>query len=178
MKGQLGRLLGAVSVFELGNIAATLLILRATDLLHPGRSLDGATQLAIGLYLLYNVAATLTSVPAGRLADSSSPARVLALGVGAFAIAYVGFAFVGASIPLLAAFFIAAGVGIGAVETAEHSAVASPRAREFARIELRGAGGDPEFWQLDRQLSRWPPLHHRLADRRVFCFRPPRCRSH
>ena len=124
MKGQLGRLLGAVSVFELGNIAATLLILRATDLLHPGRSLDEATQLAIGLYVLYNIAAALASVPAGRLADLSSPVRVLALGIGAFAIAYLGFAFVGASIPLLAIIFIAAGVGIGAVETGEHSAVA------------------------------------------------------
>ncbi|MDQ3103366.1 MAG: MFS transporter [Actinomycetota bacterium] len=125
MKGQLGRLLGAISIFEVGNIAATLLILRATDLLEPGRSLDDATQLAIGLYVLYNIAATLTSIPAGRMADLSTPGRVLSLGVAAFAIAYIGFAFVGASIPLLAVFFIAAGVGIGAVETAEHSAVAT-----------------------------------------------------
>ena len=134
MKGELGRLLGAVSVFELGNIAATLLILRATDLLHPGRSLDGATQLAIGLYVLYNLAATLASIPAGRLADLASPVRVLALGVGAFAVAYLGFAFVGASIPLLAIFFIAAGIGIGAIETAEHSAVAT-----LAPDNLRGS---------------------------------------
>lgn len=125
MTGQLGRLLGAISVFEIGNVAATLLILRATDLLDADRSADDATQLAIGLYVMYNVAATLTSVPAGRLADLSTPVRVLALGVGAFAVAYLGFAFVGSSIPLLAVFFIAAGVGIGAVETAEHSAVAT-----------------------------------------------------
>ena len=124
MKGQLGRLLGVISFVEIGNIAATLLILRATDLLEPGRSIDAATQLAIGLYVLYNVAATAASVPAGRMSDVSTPLRVLALGIGAFAIAYAGFAFVGASIPLLALFFIAAGVGIGAVETAEHSAVA------------------------------------------------------
>lgn len=125
MKGQLGRLLGAISIFEVGNIAATLLILRATDLLEPGRSLDAATQLAIGLYVLYNLAATLTSVPAGRLADSSTPLRVLAMGFAAFGVAYLGFAFVGASVPLLAVFFVSAGVGIGAVETAEHSAVAA-----------------------------------------------------
>ena len=130
----MGQLLGAVSVFELGNIAATLLILRATDLLEPGRSLDDATQLAIGLYVLYNLAATVMSVPAGRLADSTTPVRVLAIGVGAFAIAYLGFAFVGASIPLLAVFFILAGVGIGAVETAEHSAVAT-----LAPDDLRGS---------------------------------------
>ena len=134
MLGELGRLLTAVSVFELGNIAATLLILRATDLLAPGRSLDDATQYAVALYVLYNVAATLASVPAGRLADSSTPVRVLALGVGAFALAYLGFAFVGASIALLAVLFVAAGVGIGAVETAEHSAVAT-----LARDHLRGS---------------------------------------
>jgi MFS family permease len=124
MNGELGKLLGAISVFEVGNVAATLLILRATDLLEPGRSLDDATQIAIGLYVLYNLMATLASVPAGRLADSSTPIRVLIIGTGAFAAAYGGFAFVGASIPLLAVFFILAGLGIGAVETAEHSAVA------------------------------------------------------
>ena len=134
MKGELGRLLRAVSLFELGNIAATLLILRATDLLSSGRGIDEATQIAIGLYVLYNLAATLASVPAGRLADASSPVRVLALGVAAFAVAYLGFAFVGASIPLLGVFFVAAGVGIGAVETAEHSAVAT-----LAPQNLRGS---------------------------------------
>jgi Major Facilitator Superfamily len=73
MRGELGRLLGAIGIFELGNIAATLLILRATDLLEPGRSTDSAAQIAIALYLLYNVAASLTSVPAGRLADLRTP---------------------------------------------------------------------------------------------------------
>ena len=134
LHGELGRLLGAVSVFELGNIAATLLILRAVDLLDPGRSTDSATQIAISLYVLYNVAATLTSVPAGRLADLRTPTRVLAAGVAAFGLAYIGFAVTGASIILLAACFIAAGVGIGAVETAEHSAVAA-----LAPENLRGS---------------------------------------
>lgn len=124
MKGQLGRLLTAVFIFELGNVAATLLILRATDLLEPGRSLDDATQLAIGLYVLYNLGATLMSVPAGRLADSSSPLRVLGLGFIAFALAYTLFAVTGASLVVLALAFVLAGIGIGAVETAEHCAVA------------------------------------------------------
>ncbi len=38
MQGQLGRLLATAFAFELGNLAATLLILRATELLQPGRS--------------------------------------------------------------------------------------------------------------------------------------------
>jgi MFS family permease len=69
LTGRLGRLLVGVSAFEFGNVAATLLILRGTQLLAPGRSQDRATQLAIGLYVAYNLAATLASVPAGRLGD-------------------------------------------------------------------------------------------------------------
>src|SRR4029450_12143929 len=45
LHGRLGRLLGAVTAFELGNVAATLLILRATDLLTPDRGHDSAVRL-------------------------------------------------------------------------------------------------------------------------------------
>ena len=47
---RLGRLLVGVTAFELGNAAATLLILRATDLLEPGHGHHRAVQLAIVLY--------------------------------------------------------------------------------------------------------------------------------
>jgi hypothetical protein len=46
LHGELGRL-GAVGAFELGNIAATLLILRATDLLRPEHGTDQAAQLLL-----------------------------------------------------------------------------------------------------------------------------------
>jgi MFS family permease len=46
LTGRLGRLMVGVSAFEFGNVAATLLILRATELLAPGRSQDRATQVA------------------------------------------------------------------------------------------------------------------------------------
>lgn len=60
---------------------------------------------------------------------------MLAGGVAAFALAYTSFAFTDdASIPILAACFIAAGIAIGAVETAEHSAVAA-----LATEDLRGS---------------------------------------
>ena len=42
LTGRLGRLMVGVSAFELGNVAATLLILRATELLTPGRSQPAA----------------------------------------------------------------------------------------------------------------------------------------
>lgn len=134
MRGELGRLFGAIALFEVGNIAATFFILRATDLLEPGRTTDSAAQIAIALYALYNLAATLASVPAGQLADRATPRRVLAVGVAIFAVAYVAFAVTGASVVVLAVAFIAAGVGIGAVETAEHSAVAT-----LAEESLRGS---------------------------------------
>jgi MFS family permease len=134
LTGRLGRLMVGVSAFEFGNVAATLLILRATELLAPGRDQDRATQVALGLYVAYNVAATVASVPAGRLGDRRGAVLVLALGVGLFGLAYAGFVAGGASVLALAPWFIAAGVAIGCVETAEHAAVAS-----LAPVELRGS---------------------------------------
>jgi len=124
IRAGLGRLMLAVSAFELGNIAATLLILRATQLLTPTEGADAATSTALLLYISYNVAATLTSVPAGHLSDRTSPRLVLAAGVLAFLLAYGIFAATGASVPVLLLAFVLAGVGIGFVETAEHAAVA------------------------------------------------------
>jgi Major Facilitator Superfamily len=77
LHGRLGRVMAGFTAFEVGNVAATLLILRATDLftpghgidLTPGHGIDTATQLAIGLYVVYNIAATITSFPAGWMSD-------------------------------------------------------------------------------------------------------------
>jgi MFS family permease len=74
----LGRLLAALAAFEVGNVAATLLILRATELLTPGRGPKAGAVLALGCYTAYNLAATLASVPAGRVADRRGSLRVLA----------------------------------------------------------------------------------------------------
>jgi MFS family permease len=134
LTGRLGRLMVSVSAFEFGNVAATLLILRASELLAPGRDQDRATQLALGLYVAYNVAATVASIPAGWLGDRRSTVLVLVLGVGLFGLAYAGFAAGGVSVLALAPWFIAAGVAIGCVETAEHAAVAA-----LAPVELRGS---------------------------------------
>ena len=134
LTGRLGRLMVGVSAFEFGNVAATLLILRASELLAPGRYQDRATQLALGLYIAYNVAATVASLPAGRLGDRRSAVLVLVLGVALFGLAYAGFAAGPASVLALAPWFIAAGIAIGCVETAEHAAVAA-----LAPVELRGS---------------------------------------
>jgi MFS family permease len=134
LRGELGRLMVSVGAFELGNVAATLLILRATDLLTPGHGQDDAAQIAIALYVVYNATATLASFPAGRFGDRRGQVRALAAGVAAFALAYAGFAATSASVPALAICFAVAGVGIGCVETAEHAAVAS-----LAPESLRGS---------------------------------------
>lgn len=133
IRAGLGRLMLAVSAFELGNVAATLLILRATELFTPGEGADAATSTALLLYIAYNVAATLTSVPAGHLSDRTSARMVLAGGVLAILVAYGTFAATGPSVPILLLAFVLAGVGIGCVETAEHAAVAVA-----APIHVRG----------------------------------------
>jgi MFS family permease len=134
LTGRLSRLMVGVSAFEIGNVAATLLILRASELLAPGRSQDQATQLALGLYVAHNLAASVASIPAGRLGDRRGAVVVLVLGVGLFGLAYGGFAAGASSVLALAPCFVAAGVAIGCVETAEHAAVAA-----LAPVELRGS---------------------------------------
>jgi MFS family permease len=137
LRGQLGRVLVGFAAFEVGNVAATLLILRASDLLAADHGLDAATQISIGLYVSYNLAATLTSFPAGGLSDrlgARGPLLVTAAGVTAFLLAYLLFAVTGPTIGLLAIAFVLAGVGIGCAETAEHAAVAA-----FAPVQLRGS---------------------------------------
>ena len=123
LRGSLGPTMVAIAAFEVGNVAATLLILRATEVLAPGRGPRGAAALSLVLYTAYNLAATLASVPAGRLADRRGPRLAFALGVWLFLLAYLAFAAAGGGL-VLAAAFVLAGVGIGCVETAEHAAVA------------------------------------------------------
>jgi MFS family permease len=131
LRGTLGRLMVGITGFEMGNVAATLLILRATDLFQSGHSHTVATQLALGLYVLYNVAATLVSIPAGRIGDARGTLAVLMAGVVCFLLAYLGLAT--GNLVLLVGAFLLAGVAIGCVETAEHASVAS-----LAPPDLRG----------------------------------------
>jgi MFS family permease len=124
LHGRFGRLLGAFTAFELANAAATLLILRATELLTPSHGHDSAVRLAVVLYAVYNAAAMVISVPAGHVSDRRGTTAVLAVGAVAALAAFTGFALAGASVALLAALFALAGTGKGAVETAQGAAVA------------------------------------------------------
>jgi MFS family permease len=134
VRGELGRLLGGITAFELGNAAATLLILRATDLLTPSYGHGTAVNVGLALFAAYNLAATLIAIPAGHLTDRRGSVLVLTLGSAAFACAFAGFAVVGASVAGLAVLFLVAGLGFGVGETAQSAAVAS-----FAPEPLRGS---------------------------------------
>lgn len=137
LTGDLGRLMSGIGAFEVGNVAATLLILRASSQLEAIHSTTAATTLALALYTVYNLAATIASLPAGRLADRLGPRGplvVLAGGTAVFVLAYLGFAASSTDLVALGLPFIAAGIAIGCVETAQHSAVAA-----LAPANLRGS---------------------------------------
>ena len=134
LHGRLRPLLFGITAFELGNVAATLLILRATDLLESEHSHATATKIALVLYAGYNLAATVVAVPGGHLADRRGSVLVLRLGALAFAVGFAGLAVAGASIVVLALLFGAAGVGIGLGETAQSAAIAA-----LAPVDLRGS---------------------------------------
>lgn len=84
LRGRLGRLFIGIGAFEVGNAAATLLILRAADVLDERHGHDPAVTIALLLYAGYNLAATLASLQGGRVGDRRGMLSVLALGVAAF----------------------------------------------------------------------------------------------
>jgi MFS family permease len=123
----LARALAPAALFELGNLATTLLILRATNLLNAGpdaRSLTSATSLAILLYAAHNAAATLAALAGGQLADRLSARTVFGAGAATYIVAYGIFAWDQHHWPILLAGFLLAGIGIGFAETAESTVVA------------------------------------------------------
>lgn len=120
-----GRTLLPVIAFELGNVATTLLILRATDLLHAdGRSLAAATSLAILLYAGHNAVAALAALYGGGAIDRWNPRRVMGVGAAMYVLSYSAFAWEQHRWPLLLGAFAVAGCGIGLVETSESTMVA------------------------------------------------------
>ena len=128
------RVAPGIGLFEIGNVAATLLILRATELLTSTRGAATATSTVLALYVGYNVAAAVASVPVGRVSDRRGSVGVLAAGAGLFAVAYAGLAITGPAVAVLGVCLVVAGVAIGCVETAQHTAVAT-----LAPAEVRGS---------------------------------------
>ena len=130
------RSLWPIAAFELGNMATTLLILRATSFLDTdGRTLAAATSLAVLIYAAHNLAAAVVSYAGGHWIDRAGPRLVFGVGAAIYVLAYALFAIPGlALVPLVAAFLLA-GAGIGLAETAESSLVA-----RLLPDHLRGSG--------------------------------------
>jgi MFS family permease len=130
------RALVPVALFEFGNIATTLLILRATQLLAtPHRSVAAATSIAILIYAGHNAMATLASLIAGRWYDRAGPRAVFATGAAVYVIAYATFAAGGHHPAVVALAFAAAGAGIGLAEPTQSAVVA-----QLVPDRLRGSG--------------------------------------
>lgn len=130
------RVLVPVGLFECGNLATTLLILRATQLLHgDSRTIAAAASLAILIYAAHNALAALLAYAGGHWLDRAGPRIVFAAGAAMYVLAYLGFAAGPTTWPLLLLFFCLAGAGIGLGETAESTLVARSLPER-----LRGSG--------------------------------------
>ena len=142
------RLLAPAACFEFGNLATTLLILRATDILSQsaGWSVTAATSAAILMYAAHNAAASGSALLSGSLIDRFGPWPAFAAGAFVYAVAYVLLATAGSAQVTVVAFLLA-GVGIGLVETSESATVALGlpthlRPHAFGVLGLTQAAGD------------------------------------
>jgi MFS family permease len=125
-----------IAAFELGNMATTLLILRATTLLHHGgRDIAAATSLAVLIYGGHNLFGSFVAYGGGHWLDRTGPRLVFASGGVLYVAAYALLALPFHAWPVLAVAFLLAGSGIGLAETAESALVA-----RLLPDRLRGSG--------------------------------------
>lgn len=130
------RFMVPVAAFELGNVATTLLILRATQELQAGgRSANAAAALAILIYAAHNALGAMGALAGGHWIDRAGPRSIFVVAAGLYVLTYAGFALPGQGWPVLLLAFTLAGSGIGLAETAESTLVA-----RALPDELRGSG--------------------------------------
>ncbi|MGZ5214252.1 MAG: MFS transporter [Actinomycetota bacterium] len=134
--GRFRSLVAGVGLYGLGNFSSTLLILRATQVLHAnGRSSAAAASVAILLYTAHNASNAFAAYPAGALADRLGRRNVLVVGIGLFGLACLAFVFGPTRVPALGVLFVAIGASTAMVETAEGS-----HASELLPPSIRGRG--------------------------------------
>lgn len=117
--------LAMMFVFCLGNSSNIFLLMKAKDC---GFS---ASQVIL-LYLVFNVSASILSIPAGKLSDKVGRKAILVPGYVVFALVYLGFALLEAK-PAIVMLFIAYGIYTALVTGAERAFVA-----ETAPAGLKG----------------------------------------
>ena len=144
----LGRALVPVGLFEAGNVAATILILRGNELLlGAGYSWAASVAITTILYAAHNAAAAGMSSIAGAVVDRRGTRLVLVIGVALYLVAYLGFAAGPNGWLGIGICFVLAGCGIGWIETAESVLVAGTlpdrlRGSGFGMLGLVQAVGD------------------------------------
>jgi MFS family permease len=137
-----------VAAFELGNVATTLLILRAMQLLQQGGlTLTAATSLAVLIYAAHNAFGAVVAAIGGHWIDRAGPRVVFTCAALLYVVAYSGFAAPDQSWWTLLIAFSLAGSGIGLAETAESTLVARAlpdelRGSGFGMLGAIQAGGD------------------------------------
>ena len=125
-----------IAAFEFGNMATTLLILRASGLLHArDRSLAAATSLAILIYAAHNLIAAAVAYGGGHWIDRAGARAAFTVGAAVYVVSYVLFGLGVGGWPILLVAFLLAGTGIGLAETAESALVA-----RLLPDRLRGSG--------------------------------------
>lgn len=140
------RALVPIALFECGNLATTLLILRAMAVFaHVG--VAGAAAAAILVYALHNAVAAAVSFAAGAWADRSGGRLVLGVAAACYVASYALLALPGLAVGGLAGAFILAGIGIGLGETAESVLLARAlpdrlRGSGFGLVGAVQSGGD------------------------------------
>ncbi len=105
------RVVGVLTAFSVVNFPDALLLLRV-------KALGLSVGWVIVAYVVYNAAYAVASYPAGALADRLGPRRIYGVGLGCFAVGYVGLGVAGSAVwvwPLLVIYggFAACTDGVG-----------------------------------------------------------------
>jgi len=124
-----------VGVFGLGQFAPTLFILRALQLLSSSHNAAVSSQLAIGLYVLFNVVQAGSAFLVGSLSNRVGSIPLLAASYASFAATALGFVFANGQLSILAGLFALAGLAVGGIEAMEPT-----NAAELLPADYRGTG--------------------------------------
>lgn len=143
----LGRQLVPILCFECGNVAATILILRGTNLLSSSGSAAVAAATVTALYAAHNLAAAGASILAGMVTYRFGGRVGLIIGAICYLAAYLGFAWGPGNWLGLGILFVLSGFGIGFAETAQSALVSTAlpdnlRGSGFGALGLIQALGD------------------------------------
>lgn len=99
LDGQLKLYLFVAFLFTLGNSSNAFLLLRA-------KSVGFDDNNVILLYLIFNLTASILSIPLGRLSDRVGRKKLLVAGYFVFSAVYLGFAFASSQVTIIIAFVL------------------------------------------------------------------------